>query len=239
MLPMLRVAILLAISVIPVCAQDGLRGHWTGGEQIPDHAPVTVEIDLDRGADGWIGSLSIPARKISGIPLEVTYADGKFSFRIKGMPDVPTYKGTVSQDGKTIEGDYIEGTLKVRFKFTRAGEPNVEIAEASLPVPQEFVGDWEGALRLGRGDRTILRISSGESGARAVLISVDEDGVQVPATSIELQGSVLTIVLKPLGGARYVAEINKDVTELKGTLDFGGYEVPLNFKKRPAPKRKD
>lgn len=240
MLPMLRLAITLTISVISLCAQDGLRGHWTGGEQIPDHAPVIVEIDLDRGSDGWIGSLSIPAQKVSGIPLEaITYADGMWSFRIKGMADIPTYRGTLSQDGKTIEGDYTEGTLKVRFKFTRAGEPNVEIAKASPPVAQGFVGDWEGTLKLGRGDRTILRISNGESGSRAVLISVDEGGPQVPATSIEVRGSVLTMVLKPLGGARYVAEINKDATELKGILNFGGNDVPLNFKKVPAPMHKD
>jgi hypothetical protein len=46
---------------------------------------------------------------------------------------------------------------------------------------------------------------------------------------------VLTIVLKPLGGARYVAEINKEGSELNGTFTVGGMDIPLKLKKAPAP----
>lgn len=231
-----KFALLFPIFAISLCAQDGIRGHWTGGEQIPDRAPVTVEIDFDRAGDGWIGSWSIPAQKVSGIPLErITYAEGKCSFHIKGMPDDPTYKGALSPDGKAIEGQYTEGALKVPFRFTRSGEPNVEIAKASPPIARELVGEWEGTLKLGQANRTILRISNGDDGSHAVLISVDEGGGQIPATSIELKGTVFTMVLKALGDAHYVAKINKDGTELNGTLNVAGNDVPLNFKKVAAP----
>jgi hypothetical protein len=80
-----------------------------------------------------------------------------------------------------------------------------------------------------------LRISNDDGGSRAVLISVDEGNSQVPASSIEQKASVLTIVLKPLGGARYVAEINKEGSELNGTFTVGGMDIPLKLKKAPAP----
>jgi len=231
-----RLAILPVVIAMSLYAQDGPRGHWTGGEQIPGRAPLVVEIDLDRVADGWVGSLSIPAQNATGIPLEaITYANGKCSFRIKGMPGDPTYTGTLSPDGKVFEGNYTEGTTKFPFKFSRTGDPKVEVPEANPKVAQAFVGDWEGTLNLGREGRAVLRISNDDGGARAVLISVDEGNSQVPASSIEQKASVLTIVLKPLGGARYVAEINKEGSELNGTFTVGGMDIPLKLKKAPAP----
>ena len=231
MLPMLRLASLFLISTMWLCAQDGLRGHWTGGE-IPGRDPITLEVDLDKGPDGWVGSLSMPAQNVSGIPLDaITYVGGKCSFRVKGMPNDPTYRGTLSQDGKIIEGQYTEGSLKVPFKFIRTGEPRIEVAEMSPKVAQEFLGDWDGTLKLGRGGRAILRISNDESGSHVALISVDEGNGEVPATGIDQQGSELTIVFKPLGGARYVAQISRDGTELKGTFSVGGNDIPLEFKK--------
>jgi hypothetical protein len=239
MLPMTRLAALITVSTISLYAQDALRGHWSGGEHIPGREPITVEVDFDKVPEGWIGSLSIPAQNVTGIPLEaITYAKDRCSFRIKGMPDDPTYTGTLSQDGKVIEGDYTEGTLKVPFKFTRTGEPKVEIPQISPRVSQEFVGTWEGTLQLGQGRKAQLRISNDERGSHAVLISVDEGNGQIPATSLDQQGSVLTVALTAFGGARYVAQINKEGTELRGTLSLDSNEIPFDLKKLPPENQK-
>ncbi len=231
---------LLMVTVVSAWPQDGLRGHWTGGEQIPGRPLVTVEIDLDRVADGWIGSLSIPEQSVSGIPLDsITYANGECSFRVKGMPNDPTYIGTLSADGKTIEGDYTEGAAKYRFKFARAGEPKVEVAKVSPRVAQKFVGDWEGMLKRDKEYRTVLRISNDDTGSRAILISVDDGGAQIPATSLEQRDSTLIVVLKPLANGRYVAEISRDGSELNGTLTMADGEIALHLRKVPARAHND
>jgi hypothetical protein len=43
-----------------VWAQDGPRGHWSGSVTLPN-GTLAMEVDLDKGANGWIGSMSIPA----------------------------------------------------------------------------------------------------------------------------------------------------------------------------------
>lgn len=89
-------------------AQDGPRGHWTGSIDVPDHA-LTVEIDLDKTAKGWVGSMAVPAQKVSGLPLEVSFTNGKWTFRMKGGADVPTFTGTLSADGLTLSVDFARG----------------------------------------------------------------------------------------------------------------------------------
>src|SRR5438270_8603001 len=75
---------LCAAGVFSAWAQDGPRGQWRGDVQLPNQA-LTMQVDLDKAAAGWIGSLSIPAQGANGLPLEaITFTDGKISFRVKG-----------------------------------------------------------------------------------------------------------------------------------------------------------
>ena len=106
-------------------AQDGPRGHWTGSIAIPDH-PLAVEVDLDKTAAGWVGSIAIPAQNASGLPLEaIAFADGKWTFRIKAGPGQPTFTGTLSADGLTLSGDFTQGDASFPFQLSRAGRLRV------------------------------------------------------------------------------------------------------------------
>jgi hypothetical protein len=81
---MLLVLLGFSASVGVLSAQRDMRGHWSGAVDTQIGA-LTIEVDLDKTADGWIGSASIPAQGFSGIPLGgVTFADGKGSFHFKG-----------------------------------------------------------------------------------------------------------------------------------------------------------
>lgn len=128
-------------------AQDGPRGHWTGNIDLPDQA-LAVEIDLDKAADGWVGSITIPAQNASGLPLDaITFTNGKCTFRIKGVPGEPTFNGTLSAEGKTLSGDFAQGGGSFPFKLSRAGDAKVEKAAKSQAVAKEFLGTWEGTSR--------------------------------------------------------------------------------------------
>jgi hypothetical protein len=217
-------------------AQDGPRGHWSGTVEVPGH-PLAMEIDLEKKADGWIGSVSIPAQNASGIPLDsITFTNGKCTFRVKAAPGEPTFTGTLSADGKTMAGDFTQGTGSVPFKFSRTGDPKVEEVKPSPAVAKNFLGTWEGTLE-GPGLRLVLKISNDESGSKAVLITVDQDGAEIPVNAIDQKDSKLTLDVKMVGG-RFEAEINKDGSELNGTWTQRPGSFPLKLKKAAAPEKK-
>jgi uncharacterized protein len=217
----------------PVLAQDP-RGHWSGTVSIPNQ-PLSMEVDLEKAASGWIGSISIPAQNISGLPLEaVHFTDGKVSFRIKGPPGDPTFTGTLSDGGKTLSGDFTQGPGNFPFRFSRTGDPKVELLKANVSIAKEFLGTWEGTLDAGELLPLVLRISNESSGATAVIISPKQNNAQVPVNTIEQMESKLTLEAKLVGG-RYEAEINRDGSELSGSWTQAGNTFPLKLKKT-APK---
>ena len=224
-----RIGALLMAGVLSVWAQDGPRGHWSGSVEVPNQT-LAMEVDLDKGPNGWIGSVSIPAQNASGIPLDaISFTDGKVTFHLKGAPGDPTFTGTLSADGKTMAGNFTQGPGAFPFKFSRTGDPKVEEAKSSPALAKDFLGTWEGMLE-GPGLRLVLKISNDAGGAKAVLISVDQGGTEIPVSAIDQTDSKLTLTVKMVGG-RYEAEINKEALELNGTWTQGGNGLPLKLKK--------
>jgi hypothetical protein len=230
----LQVACLSAIVAGGLFAQTDMKGHWTGNLTTPAGV-LGMEVDLDKAASGWIGSISIPAQGASGIPLDaVTFSDGKASFHIKGGPGDPGFTGTLSADGKSIDGTFTQGPASLPLKLTRTGEAKVEVLKASAPVGVEFTGTWEGAIQPGL--RLVLTITNGKAGAEALMVSPDQGNAQIPVSAITQKGTKLTLEVKAVGGG-YEAELNKEGTELNGTWTQGGGSAPLVLKKAAAPAR--
>jgi hypothetical protein len=224
-------ALSLAALLLPagLYAEDGLRGHWTGALDLPDHS-MALQVDLDKAEKGWIGSIAIPEQR-SLLPLDqIAPAKGKWTFHIKGVPGDPTFVGTLSDDGKTITGDFTQGPGTFPFKLTRAGDPKVEVIKSSPAVAKEFVGTWEGALEAGQTLRLVMKMSNDDSGSKAVLISLDQGGSEIPVGSIEMSGTTLTLRVNAVGG-EYQGDINKEGTEITGTWTQGGSSLPLKMKK--------
>jgi hypothetical protein len=199
-----------------------------------------MEVDLDKTASGWVGAISIPAQGSSGIPLDsIAFADAKCTFRIKNVPGEPTFKGGLSADGKTMSGEFTQGPAAFPFKFTRTGDPKIEAEKRSPAVAKEFVGTWEGALSAGGQTlRLVLRMNNEGGAAKAVLVSLDQGGVEIPVSSVEQKDAKLKLVVKMVGGG-YDAEINKEGSELSGTWTQAGNDLPLKLKKAgaAAPKK--
>jgi hypothetical protein len=217
-------------------AQEGPRGHWSGTVEIPNQA-LTLEVDLDKGPNGWVGSISIPMQNASGIPLDaVTFANGKCIFHLKAGAGDPTFTGTIAADGKSMAGTFTQGPGSFPFKLTRTGEPKVEEAKASPAVAKEFLGTWEGTLE-GPGLKLVLKVSNESDGAKATMISVNQGGAQIPVSTIDQKDSKLTLQVKMVGG-QYVAEINKEGSELNGTWTQGPSSLPLKLKKAAAEEKK-
>ena len=96
------VALVWIAVAVPLSAQNDMRGHWSGSIETPRGA-LTMEVDLDRVASGWIGSVTIPAQGATGVPLDaISFNGGKGSFHFQGTPGDPTFTGTLSTDGKIL-----------------------------------------------------------------------------------------------------------------------------------------
>ena len=213
-----------------VSAQNDARGHWTGNIDSPAGA-VAVEVDLDKTASGWIGSVSIPAMGASGIPLDpVTFADGKVSFNMKGPAGSPGFSGTLSTDGKTLAGNLSMGPQSLPLKLTRTGEAKVEVPKPSPPVGAEFLGTWEGTVNMGAPLRLTLTISNGKDGAEAVIVSLDQGNANIPVATITQKGTKLSLDVKAVGGG-FEGEMNKEGTQIDGTWSQVGQGTPLLLKK--------
>jgi hypothetical protein len=210
-------------------AQTDMKGHWTGSVD-----SVGVEIDLDKAASGWIGSFSMPLRGMSGIPLEsVAFADGKASFIIRGSGQ--RFAGTLSADGKTLDGAFASATDSHPAKLTRTGEARVELPKPNPAVAPEFLGNWDGTIQfvqLGTPPlRVTLRISNGTAGAEAQVVSLDQGNAQLPVNSIIQKGTKLTLEVK-ISGGMFEGEINQAGTQIDGTWSQMGNSTAVVLKKR-------
>ncbi len=213
-----------------VWAQDGAKGHWSGSIEIPGNT-MGIEVDLDKTAAGWVGSLAIPSQNASGLPLEgIAFQDGKWTFRVKGAPGGPTFTGTISADGKAMTGDFTQGPNAMPFKLARTGEPKVETVKASPAVAKEFTGTWEGTLEAGQSLRLKVTIVNTAAGSTATLVSLDQGGVEIPVTAIVQKDAKLSLEVKMVNGG-YEGEINKEGTELTGNWTQNGNSLPLKLKK--------
>jgi hypothetical protein len=221
-------------SAATVSAQTDMRGHWTGNVDTPD-GPLGVEIDLDKTATGWIGSLSMPTRAMTGIPLDsVTFADSKASFVIKGGAGGQRFTGTLSTDGKTLEGAFAAGPESHSLKLTRTGEAKVDLPKPNPPVAPEFLGSWAGTIQFeqlgGPPLRVTVTISNGAAGAEAQVVSLDQGNTQLPVNAITQKGTKVTLEVKVAGGV-FEGEINQAGTEMQGTWSQLGNSTALVLKK--------
>ena len=206
-------------------------GHWVGS--IEAGPGIEVEIDLAaKSADVWYGTISIPSQGTRGVPLSALSVKGSaVSFAIKGAPGDPQYSGTLSQDGKTISGTFMQGGGNVPLTLAWKGEAKFEVPAKSTRVSKEIEGSWEGTLDVkGTMLRLTLKLANAEGGATGTLISVDQNNVEIPLSTITQEGTRLTLLLNMISG-NFTGELKGG--ELAGTWTQGPLSLPLVFK-RPA-----
>ena len=103
-------------------------------------------------------------------------------------------------------------------------------AQAEQKVALE--GAWEGALDVGGPKlRLVLKISKEKDGSlSATMDSLDQNAMDLPVSSITLDGDNLRFEMKAIGGL-YDGKLNKERSEVAGTWRQGDNSLPLNFKR--------
>jgi len=202
-------------------------GHWVGTIEGPG---IGVEIDLGPQGDAWRGTISIPVQLTKGLPLSDLVVKGtSVEFGIKGAPGDPRFKGELSKDGKTITGTFAQGGASLPLNLTWKGEPEFIAVQKSPAVSKALIGTWEGALDVqGKSLRLVLTLSNGPDGAIGKLVSVDQNNLELPVTTIAEEKSRLKLTVVMVSGG-FDGEIKGD--EIVGTWTQGGGSLPLTFKR--------
>jgi hypothetical protein len=225
----------LFLSTISAQPAAGPSGHWEGSIR-SSIGELSFEIDLDKNSTGeFTGALNQPSEHITGLPLaNIVIDDKSVRFQIKGAVGERAFKGTLSDDGKSISGDYSQGGYTIPFSVTRTGDPKFEAAVKNAAIGKELEGVWNGTLAAnGKQLRGILTLSNQSDGtASGSLVTVD-DGLEIPIAVITQKASSLTLDLRAVG-ASYSGVLNPDATELAGTYTQGSLVLPLTFGRAAA-----
>ena len=229
----------LLLSTMSARPASDPSGHWEGSIQ-SSIGQLNFEIDLARNRTGeFTGAVNQPLEHLTGLPLANIVVDGKsVRFQVKGTPGERAFKGTISDDGKSISGDYSQSGFSVPFSITRTGDARFESPAKNAPVGKELEGVWNGTLRAGEKElRAILTLSNQPDGGAAGNIDSVDEGLEIPITTIVQKDSSLTLVLKSVG-ASYSGTLSPDGAELAGTYTQGSIALPLTFRRSTSAQGK-
>jgi len=214
--------------IVALQAQPAPSGHWVG--TIAAGPGIDVQVDLVAKGDLWHGTISIPAQGTKGFPLaDLSVKSNAISFAIKGAPGDPHFTGTLSPDGKTISGDFTQGGQSVPLSLAWKGEPKFEVPQKSTPVTKDLEGSWEGALDVnGKVLHLVLKLANEPNGATGMLISLDQNNLEIPVATITQDGLRLKLIVSMISGT-FDGELKGG--ELAGTWTQGPLSLPLVFKR--------
>ncbi|MPY90205.1 MAG: hypothetical protein GEU99_20055 [Luteitalea sp.] len=226
-------ALIVTSSITLAQPTTGPAGHWEGAIEVPGQA-LEIEIDLAEAGETWEGTITIPVQGLKGVPLsDITVEGNAVSFAMKGPPGDPQFKGTVSEDAKSLSGEYSQGDATLPFALTRTGDAKIEPPPESTPITADLEGSWEGAVVDGKGKtlRLVLKLSNQPDGVAAgTLVSLDQGGgAEIPILAVVQAGSHLTLDVRAVTGTY---EGDFDAGQLTGTWTQAGTTQPLVFKRQ-------
>jgi hypothetical protein len=224
----LAAALTLAVASLAQ-AQTPAAGRWEGTIAAPGRE-ISVIIDLKADGGKWQGTVGIPGEKLKGLPLtNITVAAEGVTFAMPGPGD-PSFKGTVSTDGKTLSGDFTQGGGSVPFTLTRTGEAEIDPLPRSTPITSDLLGTWSGALAI--KDVTLrlqIEFSTAADGTgTGTLVSIDQGNVKVPVAAVIQKGAAVTFFTPSVAGS---FEGTLKDGELAGTWTQAGGALPLVLKR--------
>jgi CubicO group peptidase (beta-lactamase class C family) len=110
-----------------------LKGRWEGEMEIPG-TPLEFNVDFSQLSDGsWKGDISIPAQMAKDLPLsDISISGDIVTFKIRGVPGDPTFKGKFNETGKKITGDLIQSGQTFPFHLESSADPTTVVKESLL-----------------------------------------------------------------------------------------------------------
>jgi hypothetical protein len=191
---------------------------------------LRVEFDLVARGGKWEGTAGFPDVNAKEIPLTAISVEGKaVTFAVSGAPGDPTFKGTLSADGKTLSGDFTQGPASGTFTLAWKGEGKIAPPVKNAALTKAFEGVWEGALDVGGNTlRLSLTLANKDGGATGTLVSIDQGNARIPLSVITQTDTKLTFTAPAVGGS-FAGDL-KDA-QIVGTWTQGPTSLPLTLKR--------
>ncbi|HKW15741.1 MAG TPA: alpha/beta fold hydrolase [Candidatus Krumholzibacteria bacterium] len=237
-------SLLVALALITLTASAGLAkttspekfvGDWEGKLDIG--TPIRVVIHLAYADGKWSGTTDSPDQGGYGIALsEVTVGEKDLYWAVDAIDG--EYRGTLSKDGKQIDGTLTQGGEQIPLTFARAAATTTPPATAATPTPQvasqPFAGDWAGALDAGAQKlRILLHLSYTGAAWGGSMESPDQGTGAIPLSMVSVDGAKVRVEVSSIGGV-YEGTLNADGKSITGTWAQGGLSFPLNLARGDA-----
>ncbi len=233
-------ALTMLLSVSPVVASAAATpaGLWEGTLSTPN-GNLGFVFNLHQQGDNWAAEMDVPAQNVSELPLKDVKVEGNaVSFAIPGPGD-PHFEGKLSEDGKTIAGNFNQGGASMKLDLKWKSDPRkASVVPANSGEVQVLEGVWEGALDV-NGNVLHLRfkfVKSSDGGITGSIDSIDQGANDLPITTISRKGDTINLDVKIIGGG-FEGTLDKDATTMKGTWSQGGGTLPLTLQRVKAEKK--
>jgi uncharacterized protein len=118
----LVVALCVALpSAVDAQENGAVLGSWSGTLDLPQGPQLTVVYHVERAdAGGLTGTLDSPDQGATGLPLSaVTFSGGTLTLAAASISGVPTFTGTLSEDGSKLSGTFSQGGGELPLELTK------------------------------------------------------------------------------------------------------------------------
>jgi hypothetical protein len=89
------------------------------------------------------------------------------------------------------------------------------LARALHAQDKDITGNWQGTLEVGKGLRTVVKISKDDGKLKAVMYSIDQGGQPIGVNSISVQGASVNFAITALD-VTYVGTLNAEGNKIAG-----------------------
>jgi CubicO group peptidase (beta-lactamase class C family) len=137
---MALVVLLLSTSSVRAAPAPDLAGWWDGEVTLGDGL-LRIGIEIEAGARGWQGRLSVPDHDVWDFPLAGVGVDGDLvTLDLAPTPTPAVVRGTLDQDGRCIVGHLSQSGQDNECSLTRSDDPAAR-ARLALDGFERFVQD--------------------------------------------------------------------------------------------------
>lgn len=220
-----------------------IRGHWTGKVEVMPGMKLTFGLNVGKIADGsYKATLDVLEQGAKNIPASAVSQTGK-SADMKWEALQINFKGTLSEDGNQLEGEWKQRGKPERVTFARIDAPaklipdNVSY-EAEPGKADDIRGEWAGTLDIPNQKlRIVLKIGKTPAGEFAgTLSSPDQGPGELPMGSANIEPPKVVMEWPAIRG-KFDGVITNEGAVLEGTWEQFGNKMPLKLERAKTTAR--
>jgi len=217
-----------------------IRGHWKANIEAMPGMKLTFGLNVGKIPDGsYKASLDVLEQAAKGIPATAVSTSGK-EMEIKWEALQMSFKGTLSDDGNKIDGEWKQRGKPEKIAFSRLDAPATLIPQnvsydPDPNQPNDLRGQWTGKLDIPNQKlRIIVKLGKTPAGEFAgTMSSPDQGGGELPMASATIEPPKVVMEWPAIRG-KFEGVITNEGSVLDGTWEQFGTKLPLKLERTKA-----